>query len=178
MANFARNINTTATVFGNNASAMMNVLTNNSVAAAAATAPNTPLNNKLYVWGLVLGVVMGLIYLIKRFVIEDSTLLDSFLAAFRVDQRSGTSEVAPPPIATGAAIAPAAVHPDTDAWCFVGEDMTGRYCVSVPSAKSCDAARTFRSRQDCEMVPAHALPAGVVAQQGTTMLPLLSSSGK
>ena len=38
----------------------------------------------------------------------------------------------------------------TQSWCLVGEDMTGRWCVQVPSEKSCDPERTYSSRNECE----------------------------
>jgi len=36
------------------------------------------------------------------------------------------------------------------AWCLVGEDMAGRWCVEVPNVKACDADRTFKSKNACE----------------------------
>jgi hypothetical protein len=59
---------------------------------------------------------------------------------------------------------------DNETWCFVGEDLTGRFCVKVPSAKSCSHDRTFGSRSDCEMTPGSHMPAGVVTSTG--LLPL------
>ena len=65
--------------------------------------------------------------------------------------------------------------PPPVAWCFVGEDLTGRYCVKVPSAKSCDRTRVFNSQQDCELKNGNALPAGVVSpHDGRKMTPLSS----
>jgi len=60
-------------------------------------------------------------------------------------------------------------HPEDtrESWCFVGEDLTGRYCVKVPSADSCDSNRVFESRSDCELQKANHLPAGVVNENGT-----------
>jgi hypothetical protein len=51
-------------------------------------------------------------------------------------------------------------------WCFVGEDMTGRYCVKVPSPGSCDADRRYYTRLECEMNLANAMPAGVITNHG------------
>lgn len=59
---------------------------------------------------------------------------------------------------------------DRETWCFVGEDLTGRFCVKVPSAKSCSHDRTFGSRSDCEMTPGSHMPAGIVTSNG--LLPL------
>jgi hypothetical protein len=60
--------------------------------------------------------------------------------------------------------------PDADSfrqtWCFVGEDMTGRYCVKVPGPKSCDPDRRYYTRLECEMNLANAMPAGVITNNG------------
>jgi len=61
-----------------------------------------------------------------------------------------------------------------ESWCFVGEDLTGRYCIKVPSDTNCDAERTFRTRRDCELVPANKLTAGIVKNGGKD-IQLLSS---
>lgn len=63
-----------------------------------------------------------------------------------------------------------------ESWCFVGEDFTGRWCVNVPSERSCDAERTFGSRSECEMVGANALPAGVIKNNGQGTRQLASMS--
>jgi len=67
-------------------------------------------------------------------------------------------------------------HPEgpSESWCFVGEDLTGRYCLKVPSDVSCDAERLFRTRRDCELLPANKLTAGIVTRNGTDMKPLSS----
>lgn len=36
------------------------------------------------------------------------------------------------------------------AWCLVGEDTTGRWCIQVPSKKACDGDRTFTTKNACE----------------------------
>ena len=59
-----------------------------------------------------------------------------------------------------------------ESWCFVGEDLTGRYCVKVPSEKSCDADRVFGNRKDCELTPANHMATGIVKENGESMLPL------
>jgi hypothetical protein len=61
-----------------------------------------------------------------------------------------------------------------ETWCFVGEDLTGRACVKVPSPTSCDEERTFGTRNDCELQTANAMPSGVVKNGGTSMIPLAS----
>jgi len=59
-----------------------------------------------------------------------------------------------------------------EAWCFVGEDLEGRWCVQVPSREACDANRVFGSRSACELVSGNALPSGVVNATATSMTPL------
>ncbi len=49
----------------------------------------------------------------------------------------------------------------TQSWCFVGEDLSGRYCVKVPSDASCTSDRLFKSREECEMVNGSHMPAGI-----------------
>lgn len=63
----------------------------------------------------------------------------------------------------------------TAAWCFVGEDLTGRYCVKVPSSDSCDRTRVYASQQDCELQAANSLPAGVVSPHDGQKMTALSS---
>lgn len=150
VANFAKNMESVNNAATNAAANIVSNINKNSV------------GHTIYVWVFVIGITMGVIYLIKRYIIDENpTMIQSWISKFRGD-------------ATVAPVAP--VHPDIESWCFVGEDLTGRYCVKVPSAKSCDAARTYKSRQDCELVPAQHLPAGVVTKQGAGMLPLLSGN--
>lgn len=59
-----------------------------------------------------------------------------------------------------------------ESWCFVGEDLTGRFCVQVPSEKSCDTDRLFGTRKDCELTPANHMATGIVKENGESMLPL------
>jgi len=61
-------------------------------------------------------------------------------------------------------------------WCFVGEDLSGRYCVSVPSDKQCTSERLFHSRVDCEMAAANHLPAGVLTRHGDKYVPLATKN--
>ena len=59
-------------------------------------------------------------------------------------------------------------------WCFVGEDLTGRWCVKVPNAAACSPERLFSSRPGCELVEASASPAGINKNGGATMTPLFA----
>lgn len=49
----------------------------------------------------------------------------------------------------------------TQSWCFVGEDLSGRYCVKVPSDATCTSDRLFKRRDECEMVKGSHMPAGI-----------------
>jgi hypothetical protein len=178
VANFARNLqkvnNTIKTNVSTIAANVNKTFTNSFEANNAGLA--SPVSHTVYIWVVMIGVAVGVLYLIKRFLIdENSALVQSWIDMFRSEQRNGTIGAVPPLLTPPAAVRAAAVHPDTEAWCFVGEDLTGRYCVKVPSAKSCDAGRTYTSRQDCEMVSAQHLPAGIV-KQGGGILPLLSGN--
>ena len=62
----------------------------------------------------------------------------------------------------------------TESWCFVGEDLSGRYCVRVPSEHECEPARHYPSRSACELTPAQHLPAGVQRDGGAAMRALSS----
>ena len=57
-------------------------------------------------------------------------------------------------------------------WCFVGEDMTGRWCVKVPEEGLCPTKRVFVSRTECERQTASHSPLGITQDHSTTMIPL------
>jgi hypothetical protein len=166
VANFARNLNNQAK---NITSPIVNLVNTNLDLNS-----NSNMISKWYIWVAVVGAIVVTIMAIKYFIIDEGTI-SSFLDLFRSEKRRGL-DAAPPPIEPPQP--PPAVHPDTvkDAWCFVGEDVTGRYCVNVPSAKSCEPSRIYSSRQECEMVPGHALPAAISTKQGAASIPLLSAN--
>jgi len=87
---------------------------------------------------------------------------------------------APPAVAPAApATVPTASRGGAgESWCFVGEDLTGRWCVRVPSDRACDANRTFASRAACELIQGNALPAGIVQNNGVNMLSLAAAHTK
>ena len=64
----------------------------------------------------------------------------------------------------------------TGQWCFVGEDLTGRWCVKTPEEGLCPIKRVFSSRSDCEMKTASASPLGINQQHDTTMIPIAGLS--
>jgi hypothetical protein len=57
-------------------------------------------------------------------------------------------------------------------YCYVGEDLTGRFCVKVPDAELCPSERAFRTRAECEMVKASPMPLTVQTERGTKAIPL------
>jgi len=59
-------------------------------------------------------------------------------------------------------------------WCFVGEDLTGRWCVKTPEEGLCPKKRVFQSRSECEMKTGSASPLGI--DYDTTMVPIAGLS--
>ena len=78
-------------------------------------------------------------------------------------------KVAPPSVPVQQAVE--RIH-RKESWCFVGEDVQGRWCVHVPSATSCTPDRTFDSEDACTLVNASSMPLGVVRDGGALMQPL------
>lgn len=72
------------------------------------------------------------------------------------------------------AAVPATAAPEH--WCFVGEDLTGRWCVKTPEDGLCPQERAYRRRADCERVTASASPLGVNQKHDTTMIPIAGLS--
>lgn len=64
----------------------------------------------------------------------------------------------------------------TGQWCFVGEDLTGRWCVKTPEEGLCPKKRVFSSRSECEMKTASASPLGINQDHNTTMIPIAGLS--
>ena len=61
---------------------------------------------------------------------------------------------------------------EKESWCFVGEDLSGRYCVKVPTSQACVPERHFASRSECELTPASHMPLGVLTKNGDGMTSL------
>ena len=61
-------------------------------------------------------------------------------------------------------------------WCFIGEDLTGRWCVKTPEEGLCPKQRVFQSRSECEMKTASASPLGINQNHDTTMIPIAGLS--
>jgi hypothetical protein len=60
-----------------------------------------------------------------------------------------------------------------ESWCFVGDDLSGRYCVKVPSDAACTSDRIFLTRGDCELISGSHLVAGI-SYNGYDFRPLSS----
>ena len=60
-----------------------------------------------------------------------------------------------------------------ESWCFVGEDLSGRYCVKVPSDAACTSDRIFLTRGDCELISGSRLVAGI-SSNGQDFRPLMT----
>ena len=75
--------------------------------------------------------------------------------------------------------APSKINPEEftrGQWCFVGEDLTGRWCVKTPEEDLCPKQRVFQSRSECEMKTASASPLGINQHHDTTMIPIAGLS--
>jgi hypothetical protein len=97
--------------------------------------------------------------------------LNSFMIQPRIAELGGIQEVDIPLEAPRAPATESTSErnpgPVKESWCFVGADLTGRYCVKVPSDSACESDRLFSSRSDCELQRVNAMPAGVANQDGT-----------
>ena len=63
-----------------------------------------------------------------------------------------------------------------ETWCFVGEDLVARWCVAVPKPDLCPSERSFDSRSECELTSANHMPAGLIQNNGASMLPLAKAN--
>lgn len=130
--------------------------------------------------GIVLLVVLGAVWLAYYSWAESPWWSDRFAAAFHVwdwlpswtttASLGEMGELSKREIVEEKPVRPVV----NESWCFVGEDLMGRWCVKVPSASACDPERFFESRSECELVQANHLPAGLVKNNGADMTPLSS----
>ena len=77
------------------------------------------------------------------------------------------------PVPTETNLSPPPKLPKEETWCFVGEDMTGRWCVRVPHRGACDAERSYSSKSDCQLTAASRMPLGVNMEGGARVAPLM-----
>ncbi len=105
---------------------------------------------------------------------------------FGLTQNGMLTETAPaPPVLTPAALPTVSTSERTgkvvnakkpETWCLVGEDLVGRWCVAVPKPDLCPRERSFVNRSDCELTSANHMPAGLIQNNGASMLPLAKAS--
>lgn len=76
------------------------------------------------------------------------------------------------PVPTETSLAPLKLQKE-ETWCFVGEDMTGRWCVRVPHRGACDAERSYSSKSDCQLTAASRMPLGINLEGGARVAPFL-----
>ena len=148
------NANTTA-------AALMNMSANVNANANPSPIPGVP-----YSW---LYIALGLIAMIL------AAIGSAYYANW--DWRAMLNTQVGMPKINAAAVLPAplaAAAATKETWCFVGEDLSGRYCVKVPSETSCSSERTFNSRSSCELTPANNMITGAVRNGGIGIQPLSS----
>lgn len=85
----------------------------------------------------------------------------------------GTQEPSLLPVPTETTLLPPPKPQKEETWCFVGEDMTGRWCVRVPHRKACDAERSYTSKSECQLTAASRMPLGVNLDGGARVAPLM-----
>lgn len=93
------------------------------------------------------------------------------VALWKFGYFSATPSVFPIPTETVLTPPPKPLKEET--WCFVGEDMTGRWCVRVPHRGACDPERAYSSKSDCQLTAASRLPLGVNMEGGARVAPLM-----
>ena len=145
-----------------------NALLSNGAAAAANTV-NAAASN-YGAWFIVFGI--GLLLLLSYLLYEKQIILAEIIPGINTpmprDWRDIDKQRREPGAGSGAGFG--------ENWCFVGEDVTGRWCVKVPRPDACSPERLFSSRPGCELVPASPLPLGLVAKGGAAMNPLIAAT--
>lgn len=173
----------------------------NNLFVSSANNSVLPTSGSSYV--LIIGIacvaVLGAVFLAYRSWSGSPWFGDRFMADFHVWDwlpglntqvalsESGAIQQVQNPTATPAAPPTVSTSTRSDAkgsaripehWCFVGEDLAGRWCVKVPSAAACSAERYFESRSACELTPASPLPLGIQKDGGARADPLSASKVK
>ena len=65
--------------------------------------------------------------------------------------RSGPSEFLPKTVSSLLGVAAPSDNATADqTWCFLGEDMVGRWCIQVSAPNLCPVERSFSSKNKCE----------------------------
>jgi hypothetical protein len=147
----------------------MNFLkTNNSFSATVNSTLNAPSISNAYMIYVVLIIVLVIVIIVTIYFTKDSILM--FVNKIIMNTKEFISKLE----------TFFKKHDDKDDdkeniignWCFVGEDLTGRFCVKVPSAELCPKSRAFPTRDECEMVKASPMPLTIQENNGTTAIPL------
>lgn len=137
-------------------------------------------------WVLITGIILLLLlaYMLNQNQITITDILPSWNKPprdWREIQQREAREARETPSASSTPSNPSNSSRDTNTgfgenWCFVGEDVTGRWCVKVPKPDACSPERLFSSRPGCELVPASPLPLGVVNKNGDAMKPMIAAA--
>jgi hypothetical protein len=166
----------------------MNTPGNNLLGSNAAASVAVPglLTNLLWIWnfGIIAGVVLLVIvvlFAVTYFQWADSPWLGDRLTALNhlwdwlpsAGTAVGIGKYGELQTVDTAATGPGAPPTTSQAtrgsrehWCFVGEDLTGRWCVKVPHHSSCTPERIYKTRSECELVTASNSPLGVIKNGG------------
>lgn len=154
--NFVENIQNNAVNMMNSVNSAVNVAANNTIAALNNSVGDT---GGAWFWISVVGllaVIIGAALWKLGYIGLGSS------PVFPVP----TTTTLPPPV-------PERAVAKEETWCFVGEDMTGRWCVRVPHRGACDSERAYSSRSDCELTEGSRLPLGTNMNGGAKTLSLM-----
>jgi hypothetical protein len=113
---------------------------------------------------LVVGLAIGGIYIFKQYSGSKQSVFPEPVMPAPAMPAQMQELPAPEPAAN--------TVPQGQTWCFVGEDVQGRWCLQVPSKHACDSNRSFPSEEDCKLVPASPMPLGVATRGDSLMQPL------
>lgn len=154
----------------------MNFLkTNNSFSATINSSLNAPSTSNAYMIYVVLIIVLVIVIIATIYFTKDSILM--FVNKIIMNTKEFISKVETIFKKDNETNQPKSDKDDDKEniignWCFVGEDLTGRFCVKVPSAELCPKMRAFPTRDECEMVKASPMPLTIQENNGTTAIPL------
>lgn len=148
-------MNTVNETVNNAMNVAMNTANSAFVANNTLTALNSSVGNTGSVWFWI--SVIGLLAIIVVIALWKLGYLNTSVQ---------TATTLPPPISENAV-------QREETWCFVGEDMTGRWCVRVPHRGACDPERAYSSQSDCELTNASRLPLGTNMESGARVAPFM-----
>jgi hypothetical protein len=137
----------------------INSATNSPIVANTLVALNNSVGNTGSMWFWV--SIVSLLAIIIAIALWKLGYLSSTSSVFPV-----STSTLPPPI-------PESAVQKEETWCFVGEDMTGRWCVRVPHRGACDPERAYSRQSDCELTNASRLPLGTNMEGGARVAPFM-----